>query len=222
MLVHKLFTRLATSSVLICCTVIPAVNAAADTDGILVHCVNSGSGSCQDSHATIQDAINHAETGETVLVGAGTYTENLTLNKSLIIEGAQFGVDARGRVASESIVTAAAGTLVTLQTGCAASLIDGFTFSGASRGIESTTGPINSITVSNNRFVSFTGSGLFLNDIGADITISTNLIDGSAKTTSGDLLHLDTDTFNGMWILDNWILNGATATGIFVDGNRNV
>lgn len=71
-------------------------------------------GTCTTSQATIQAAINAAVTAvDTVLVGAGTYNENLTLAKNIPLRGAQRGVDACGRVASESIVTAASGDLLT-------------------------------------------------------------------------------------------------------------
>ncbi|TMJ06836.1 MAG: hypothetical protein E6H01_00240 [Bacillati bacterium ANGP1] len=71
---------------------VPIVRAQ-DTDGITVHCVivtpaDPRFFSCDDQHATIQDAINHAEPGETVLVGAGTYAEQLVITKPLILEGA--------------------------------------------------------------------------------------------------------------------------------------
>jgi hypothetical protein len=39
---------------------------------------------------------------------------------------------------------------------------------------------------------------------------------------AGDLVHLDTDNFDGFWFIDNRVANGATATGFFVDGSRNV
>src|SRR3989454_8891401 len=71
---------------------VPIVRAQ-DTDGITVHCVivtpaDPRFFSCDDQHVTIQDAINHAEPGETVLVGAGTYPEQLVITKPLILEGA--------------------------------------------------------------------------------------------------------------------------------------
>ena len=48
------------------------------------------------------------------------------------------------------------------------------------------------------------------------------MIDGSSKTGGGGLVHLDTDNFNGFYLTNNWIVNGATGTGFFVDGNHNV
>ena len=48
-----------------------------------------------------------ASAGAIVIVDAGTFTETVTVNKSLTIRGAEAGVDARNRSASESIVTGA-------------------------------------------------------------------------------------------------------------------
>src|SRR5205807_7859199 len=61
-----------------------------------------------DSFATIQDGVNGVASGGTVIVYDGTYTENVMISKPVVLKGAQFGVDARGRVAAESIVSPAA------------------------------------------------------------------------------------------------------------------
>ena len=182
--------------------------------------VTTPGGGSTDSN--IQRAINAATAGDTVNVAAGTYTENVSLGKRLTLKGAQAGTDARGRVASETVVTAGAGTLLTLTTGCADSIIDGFTFSGGVKGIESSSGPLNNLQIRNNRVVAFTGNGVFLNDNGVDITADKNVIDGSSKAGGGGLVHLDTDNFNGFYLTNNWIVNGVTGTGFFVDGDHNV
>jgi pectin methylesterase-like acyl-CoA thioesterase len=58
--------------------------------------------------ATIQAAIDDAGTvtGSTLLVSAGTDAEQVTINKSITLEGAQHGVDARTRLGAESSWTA--------------------------------------------------------------------------------------------------------------------
>src|SRR5438045_7315176 len=57
------------------------------------------------AYKTIQDAVNAALPGDIIMVCPGIYPEPapgpLTINKSLTLQGAQFGMDARGRVAAE-------------------------------------------------------------------------------------------------------------------------
>src|SRR5215813_2540017 len=76
---------------------------------------------------TIQAAVNDASSGGVISVAAGTYTEPaagpLTINKTVTLCGAQSGVDARGRVASESIITDSQGTYITANN----VIVDGFT-----------------------------------------------------------------------------------------------
>jgi|GEM_PF-2413676 len=84
--------------------------------------------------ATIQAAINAANAGDTILADAGVYAENVTVNKSLVLEGAQHGVDAQnGRPgAQESILDAATNTGKTLFNITASNVtIDGFTVQNA-------------------------------------------------------------------------------------------
>lgn len=176
---------------------------------------------------SIQVAVNAASPGDTIQVCAGTYNEQVILNKQLTILGAQSGVDARTRTAApspavESIITFAAGRLLELQTGSAGSVIDGFTFSGGTRSIESTSGPISGLSLLNNRLLGFTNAGVFLNDTGIDVTADKNVLDGSAKVGGGGLFHLDQDNFDGFRLTNSRIANGATGTGFFVDGNHNV
>jgi hypothetical protein len=177
------------------------------------------------AYPTISAAVAAASSGDTIKVCPGTYLENVVLAKRLTLLGAQEGVDARGRASpDESVVTPLVATTRTLelQTGSAASIINGFTFLGGTRAIESTTGPINDLQLLNNRILGFTGNGVFLNDNGINIIVNQNDIDGTAKVGGGGLFHLDTDNFDGFQFTNNRVVNGITATGFFVDGNRNV
>jgi hypothetical protein len=159
------------------------------------------------------------------MVCAGTYVENIVLNKRLTILGAQAGVDACGRVAAnESVVTPliVAMPTLTLLTGSADSIIDGFSFVGGTRAIVSDTGPIDRLQLLNNRIRQFTVNGVFLDDNGINITANQNEIDGTNKVGGGGLFHLDQDNFDGFWFTNNCVVNGTTGTGFFVDGVRNV
>lgn len=183
-------------------------------------------------YATIQAAISAPGTtnGDIIIVAAGTYPENLVLNKSLTLQGAQSGAPGCNRVGgipspvTESIVTGVAPgpTLLTLVTGSAGSTIDGFSFIGGTRGIESSTGPLDGLTIRNNHLAGFTGNAIFLNDAGTDVTVSANNMDGSTKTANSGTMHLDTDNFNGFHFLNNCVRNAPVGPGFFVDGAHNV
>ncbi len=81
------------------------------------------------SYATIQAAVNAANPGDTLLADAGTYNEHVTINRSLTLEGAQHGVDARTRSGSESIVNG--GGYSPFYVTANDVTIDGFTIEGA-------------------------------------------------------------------------------------------
>jgi hypothetical protein len=83
---------------------------------------------------TIQAAVDAASAGNTITVDAGIYTEKVTINKSVILEGAQHGVIADSRSGPESIVTGIdAGNGVSTPFYVTANnvTIDGFTVEGA-------------------------------------------------------------------------------------------
>jgi len=109
---------------------------------------------------TIQAAIGLANPGDTIIVEAGTYNEDVTVDKNLILKGAQFGVDPRGsRAGDESEIVG-----VVVVTSAATDVVfDGFKFTSPTRAftprgfnlhIES-----ESSTVQNNIFVAEENAG---------------------------------------------------------------
>src|SRR5256885_8565629 len=57
-----------------------------------------GTGCTNPGYPTIGAAVTAAVSGDTIMVCEGTYTENVVLNKSLTLLGAQAGIDARGPI----------------------------------------------------------------------------------------------------------------------------
>ena len=88
-----------------------------------VRCVTTGGidPSCNDTHATVQGAINAANNGDTILIAPGTYTEQVTITKNLTITTTATGViikapnpmvaDAHGQF---NIVTIGGGVTVSI------------------------------------------------------------------------------------------------------------
>ncbi|MCO5256894.1 MAG: right-handed parallel beta-helix repeat-containing protein [Lentimicrobium sp.] len=73
-------------------------------------------------YTSINSAIAAANAGETVIVSAGTFAENIVANKSIVLEGANAGITCGSRVA-ESILAPASGVPVVISA-------DGVTING--------------------------------------------------------------------------------------------
>jgi len=126
-------------------------------------------------YATIQGAVN--EPGcTTINVAAGTYTEQVDINRTLTLNGAQSGVDARSRSGAESIISNKNGPV---QVEANNVTINGFTIEGATEdlnagiwiplaGVEGT--QILDNVIQSNVF------GIWLNNKGATMKVEYNLI----------------------------------------------
>jgi hypothetical protein len=78
---------------------------------------------------SIQRGIQAATTGDTVNVEAGTYNEDVTVNKMVTLSGAQAGVAAPGRSGPESVINTPDGH-TELQISVSDATVDGFTIQG--------------------------------------------------------------------------------------------
>jgi hypothetical protein len=77
---------------------------------------------------TINGAIGKASTGDTINVAIGNYNEQVSINKTLTLLGAQHGVDARTRSGAESTITNSCGPVQIMANNV---VLDGFTVQGS-------------------------------------------------------------------------------------------
>ncbi|MDB5328802.1 MAG: hypothetical protein JWM57_4371 [Phycisphaerales bacterium] len=176
------------------------------------------------NYTTIQAAVNAASPSAVITVDAGTYAEQVTINKTLTIRGAKTGVDARTRsTTGESILTGgASGTARTASFYIAANnvTIDGFTVQGetdksTTRGAGIVIAPNMYGTTIRNNIVQNNVAGIFLanNSTTVPALIQNNLFqnnnnaginggrgiytDGEIAGTNLTNVTIDNNTFKG-------------------------
>src|SRR2546426_456050 len=179
-----------------------------------------GTSCTSPGYPTIGAAVAAAVSNDTIMVCDGTYTENVILNKSLTLLGAQFGVDACGRPATESIVTPLIPTNGTLelQTGSAGftnnCVVNGTTGTGffvdGTRNVDaSTTGARIPMFIGN--FIANNGTGVNLGRLAwgdgpiSGNTFSNNVFDGLQGGPKNSAISKNTFDSNGR--------NGLLLTG---------
>jgi SdrD B-like domain/Right handed beta helix region/Putative Ig domain/Domain of unknown function (DUF4214) len=175
---------------------------------------------------SIQAAINDAGTvtGTTLLVSAGTDAEQVNINKSIILEGAQHGVDARTRSGAETIVTGTGNSGDTPFNITANNVtIDGFTVEDATNsnvfgfGIVESAGTSGAQILNNIIQDNIAGLSLANNPTGNAGLIQHNLFQDNNQTgpISGTAIY--TDQFNAGGNLANVTIDANTFSN-----NQNV
>jgi parallel beta-helix repeat protein len=173
-----------------------------------------------DAFATIQDGVNAASAGDTVMVAPGSYGEFVTVNKTLTIDGAQAGVDAQsGRPgAQESIVdhngNGQAGFYVTANN----VVIDGFTVQNSTNGSFPGFGFLLGAGTSGSHvldnIIQNNIAGISLANTGASqAVIQHNLIRNNNQPGPVSGHGIYTDQFNAGGTLANVLIDGNTFAG---------
>ncbi len=87
----------------------------------------NGGAAPNDAKQTIQAALNQVAPGGEVIVAAGTYVENLVINKPVVLTGAQANVLAKGRAGAQSLIKPTVNNTA-VQINASDVTINGFTF----------------------------------------------------------------------------------------------
>jgi parallel beta-helix repeat protein len=153
---------------------------------------------------SIQAAINTASLGDTILVAAGTYVENVVINQTITLMGSGYNV---------TFLEALNKAKPVIDVGVSSVKVTKFTIQGGSTGV-SIVGQ-NAINISDNRIISNQNEGIALDSSLNNIIIG-NLI--SLNSYEGVYLQLSNNTM----ISDNIILGNRWGVGLLSSSDNRI
>jgi hypothetical protein len=179
----------------------------------------------EDHYTYIQEAIDAASPSDVIEVAAGTYEENVVVSTALTLNGANAGVDARGRSATESIVTAASGIVLNVTT--ADVTVDGFTLDGNGGDELLFVDSGNDLVFQNNILSGTVDDAAWFGTTSSDVTVHQNWFDGAGFGNYGLFFDGGSDVFDNLVISDNDFDNADmfagsltyNSTGMLMSGN---
>ena len=199
-----------------------AVTQVVDDDGLasLTNC-----NATTPTSNTIQGGVNAAAPGDTVKVCPGTYTENVTVNKALILNGAKAGVNGTRVVgANESVVHALDSNQPIFMLTADGITLNGFLVEGNTNNAGIQTSPTFSGYRILNNIVRDNVFGIYLNSAGATTTlVRRNLLQNNnanfgVASASGNGIYSDQGTV-GVSIQANHFEGHKNGAITFADAN---
>jgi len=165
-------------------------------------------------YGSIQDAIDEASTGDTIKANLGLYNENIVINKSVTLNGAQANVNPiSGSRTEESTIDGNILSAIRIDTGTTNVTINGFTLT------------ISNKDPSSNQAGVLIGSNT--NNIDVINNIIENITDGAGSDTLGDETygvmvygHTGTDNQTNIAISNNLIRN-IEEYGVAINDNTS-
>lgn len=168
------------------------------------------------SGTPIQHAINNASAGNTINVAAGTYNENIVIDKSLILNGANVGISGSGVRVAESTINASVPTNYVIEITSNNVTITGFNITGLT-GSGENVGTVmvqgkDYCTITNNILDNNYKDGINLFQTGGEYsdynTVSNNLITSPNGSSGGGAFAIKIkgshNTISGNTITDGW------------------
>jgi len=204
-----------------------------------------GGGPGGSAFRTIQYAIDDARVldGDTIEVAAGIYGQNVVVDKSLILLGAQDGVDARGRVGSESTVGLTTGTAFRVTNAADNITIDGFSLIGGrplvqtfaqtvtfvnnicdltnasgSDGIVEIHGGAREVLIQHNDIVN---SSVWVNPSANDLAVTIASVGAGNFVIDGNRLHNASGSGIGFVNVDSGVVTGSVTNNEIFDNRRD-
>ncbi len=189
-------------------------------------------------YSTIQGAVNAANNGDTINVAAGTYSESINVTKSLTLNGAKAGIDARTRSTSsgESILDgtgldpATQHDAIFIANGVSNVIIDGFEIRNYAGGglngdgnaissycMSSSTSGASNVTVKNNYIHDLSYNGILVgseNTIGESMVVQSGWLIQYNKLASFGYAGIELTNVINSQVEDNVI---AAPTSLFAD-----
>ncbi|HEX2699972.1 MAG TPA: right-handed parallel beta-helix repeat-containing protein [Acidimicrobiales bacterium] len=165
--------------------------------------------------STIQSAVDAASPGDTVKVCAGGYTETVTVDKTLVLQGAKANVDARTRVQTGESVVKGPGGGFRVQADNVA--VNGFTVKDATGGPGIELSRTNTGATVSYNIIKNSVFGIYANSSGAGLTtISYNRIFGNngAGSAGGNGIYSDQGLVGGR--INHNLLEGHQNAGVLV------
>lgn len=161
------------------------------------------------AYGTIQEAVDLSQSGDVVVVTAGTYTESVTVSEAITLIGdaGNVTIDAPSGagVTVSGDIDAAAG-------GSGTVTIDGFTFTGNSQGVRDSNGTVlENLVVKNSNFNNNTTAGLGIYDDGvANVTVEGSAFEdnGVGNANSGSIVLFE---FTGNATISDTTINSTQA-----------
>ncbi len=193
-------------------------------------------------YTTIQDAVDAASSGDTILVGPGTYAGEITINKSLTLLGDP-GDTTPGPGVNAPVIDGGSlpGDGILIDNGVSNVIIQGFEFAnftsddtGIGNGISAWEASTSNITVQDNYFHDLEYNGILVGNDSAlgDHTnwlVKGNIVDNvgyigfeltntSNSTIEGNIIHLDTPEIGAIFSSARRSETGLTIKDNVIDG----